>query len=707
MKFNYIKIDNFCSITEAEIQFAKGINVFSGANGQGKTTIYKAIALLLFNWTEKGAKFESYLNWNTDKNYYELALDLEHKGKHFLIEYKYSEKEGAYRKVMIDNEVFEGNTEAVNELKEYFDPKITLNSLISFHGDSDLTQIKPAERREQLKKIRNLQFNREIRNIEDTIAQLEKTDLKEIEQNIAILENKEYNFQEELKLPFDNDTLISYSSEIEKLDKKIFTIKENLNKVKQVQTEKEEVDKSLKDLVSKIALKQSQLSHEKELLIKHKEELADFDIIHEKNCLEVKEKLKQDFFAEVNSLIKQKEVIVVKRIPIFQNSLLEDTQKEKNEIEINIKTCKQNIETFKTGKCPTCGQEVDDVGHKFQEELKDYENKLETINKKVSELKEQKKDLETKQEESRKNIELKKELDSKISNAQFKAETNKKELKTELKSLTENAEIKKASIIDLISIVEKNIEAILIDIEAMDINKGKLVKKQEKLETELKHVSTDDPKEFEEKKNQLKSKIDNYKEILSNNKLKKELNEKLEKEEKEDSKKLKGLFEQRDSLIADIKEWKEARTILQKSLPNFILSTLLKEIEKRMNTFIEQVYEGRYIISIEEKKDSILVLYGPKKQDVSLGSGFEKAIFSLGYKDALNRMQKLNSLLLDEADSNADDEHCVKVYTYVAELSQRYEQMFVITHREMIKDILVNDYHATIFEISEGSVFKQ
>jgi DNA repair exonuclease SbcCD ATPase subunit len=95
-------------------------------------------------------------------------------------------------------------------------------------------------------------------------------------------------------------------------------------------------------------------------------------------------------------------------------------------------------------------------------------------------------------------------------------------------------------------------------------------------------------------------------------------------------------------------------------------------------------------------------LYGENKSEVKSASGFEKQVFSFAYKFALGRIQNYGILFLDEVDSSASVENSQKFYETLGKMDSYFKQVFVITHKPEIKDILYNDYQATIYTVEKG-----
>ncbi len=87
-----IKLNNFRNIKSADIDFSKDINIISGENGQGKTSLLEGIWLLSGSKSFRTSKDKDLINLNTDLARITAVLD--NKGDEKIIEVIISNKEG-------------------------------------------------------------------------------------------------------------------------------------------------------------------------------------------------------------------------------------------------------------------------------------------------------------------------------------------------------------------------------------------------------------------------------------------------------------------------------------------------------------------------------------------------------------------------------------------------------------------------------------
>ena len=73
MECNRIKILNFRNIAEAEIEFAGGVNILTGANAQGKTNLLEAISFTSIGKSFRTSHEEELIRFGEE--FCEVAMD--------------------------------------------------------------------------------------------------------------------------------------------------------------------------------------------------------------------------------------------------------------------------------------------------------------------------------------------------------------------------------------------------------------------------------------------------------------------------------------------------------------------------------------------------------------------------------------------------------------------------------------------------------
>ena len=159
--------------------------------------------------------------------------------------------------------------------------------------------------------------------------------------------------------------------------------------------------------------------------------------------------------------------------------------------------------------------------------------------------------------------------------------------------------------------------------------------------------------------------------------------------------------------IKEMNQYDEAITIYKKDLPKYIISFLLEDLKFGMNDLLNEAYSGKYQVEIKETKSGLKILYGTKQKEISLSSGAEQNLFNLGFKNAFAYLSGLQILFLDESMNFADDNIAKETFNHLNLKIEKGEldQIFIITHKQSIKEILEADYGAKVFSVEDGKVF--
>jgi DNA repair protein SbcC/Rad50 len=680
MKILNLKLENFKQIKNADINFTNGITLISGDNGSGKTSILEAISLLIADHTKKTLK--DLINWNS--NYFNISIEFEHLGKNFKENFYYSEKKSE-RELYIDSvNVGKGN-DATEKLSEYINPKLSLASAISAEGEIDIISVRPAERREHLKKIYNLDFSKGIEDLDLKIKKIENEDIQELTRKIYFLDNKKYNIEEIRILPFDEKEYLSKKELLE--SNKL--IKANYeNQLKEYESKKYElykVEKEIEEIQANNKTTENKISQDKE------------DILFNNNRKIDNEKRYNDFIIQLNKKIEvidsELNNIKLERLEAFDENLLKIENKNKYDIETLIKENNSKISLCKLGKCPTCGNVFDqnDISE-YQNNIDNYKSQLREIEFKIESLEKQKLEYDNNRK-LQENFKLKKQELENNKAANLKEIEN---LKNNLLNETEHIEAsnKKSNedIIYLANSLEKSKIKLADIIIKLDILKKDTLNKPE--------LSTDIVVKIINLENEIKS----YEEILIINKKIEENNAKVNSEKIIDEKEKSALQGQRELLYSEAEQYKKGKVILQKEFPNFVLAVMTKSLEYGLNEFINKTYAGRYKLKLIDKKDSIYVVYGENEKDIICSSGYERQLFNLAWKFALGKLQNLKIIILDEPDSQATESNSQILFKIIGEMKELYSQIIVITHREETKTLLESEYNAKILIVENSTI---
>jgi len=200
----------------------------------------------------------------------------------------------------------------------------------------------------------------------------------------------------------------------------------------------------------------------------------------------------------------------------------------------------------------------------------------------------------------------------------------------------------------------------------------------------------------------VKAKIDNYQNARTERETAIKQNEAVLKQKELDAAEIKRLDAELQEKSSDVAELESCAKILKNEFPVFVISKIVKDLEKAMNDFLRKTYAGRYTVKLEDKKNALRMVYGPKGMDAGMASGYEKSIFSLAWKWALSIIQGNRTLLMDEVDSAASQKNSMVFYQAVGDSLKLFDQILIVSHKEQTRELLENEYGAQVLTFVNG-----
>lgn len=662
MFINRLALRDFRTVSDKIFFFKKGFNLISGANGTGKSSIMLALSYLLLNHTVKTV--DDYVKWKRQS--FEVSTDIDFQGKVFKATVE--RINGKTNKTLyIDDEAYH-DSDATTALSEYFDPAFCKTAFLAFQGEEDLITSKPAERRESLKKIYDLTFTHQIKELEDELVFLKSDKIVGLTDKITKLQAKDYT-------PLDYDDLPLTEGAYKLGVSKIALLKAEIEKLKIEYKVFEEKKEKKETILVSISTKRGdsqklgfELAQKRSDKVKAEEQLEEVG----KNSEVKRNKLEAELAA-----------IVVKRLKKVDNTPLVDFYKQEKEASFKLREIKNHLELISQGKCPTCGNEFDSrVKEEYDRDKIKYAALVASLTTSITDLEDlyatYQKELKTLEEKTALRLSLTKDLE----NLENVSKVEKEKFESQTTLLSETIEDKMAQVDKCLESIS-NLNEDLADTEKLLVNEVVFPR------SEISSLAGEERA------------IQEYDTIVLSNAKSKKHNIALLKRQKEDTKVLANLSDQKEVIQTDIGLYKRAIEILKRDLPNHIISSMLGNIEEGMNEFLEKTYKGRYKVAIQETKTGIEFLYADKKASVLLASGAEKQIMNVGMKVAYNKLSGLKVLFLDEVDSQMSEDISREVFSslYEMHLDGYFDQIFVITHQESTKELIENNFHAKVFEL--------
>jgi DNA repair exonuclease SbcCD ATPase subunit len=733
-----IIVKDFKHIEYLEETFSK-VNVFEGKNGQGKSSLFEALILVLCNHTDQ--KLQEYIRWTKKK--FSISAVFTHLNTRYEYNIKVT-KSTTERELIInddeENKIY--NSDVVAYIKDnILDPTITLSSNISIqHKGTELLFEKPTPKFNKLKKIFKIEDSEKIaENLKREKDSLElnneklNTELKVIEgmvydyqtipdtpeEDIDDLTSKFKDYEEKVKLyekeKIDYNYYLTEISKFEDAQKNLITEEESKKILEEDLSLQNKKIETIEDFSDNALL---DLKKEHDILLEDYNKLSSNKIINDNlvNSL-------NDITNKEADISKEMENIILRRlaVPGVTKDDIEIFEKEKLDREVKISSVIKDIELAKQGKCPTCkkdytGSSLENLEAdklKIKEELSSLnisikEAKDNLVNyeslKHNNDINRSKKDNLEKQlndiVEEKQKIELEKNNlefnESDLSNKLSKLDSLKEDIKKEesKKNLVLEASKKNKEIEDGIKTIE-----ISLSVCNEKINNYKKIKKPNEFKFS---VSESIKKDLEN----TKEKIDNYKTIINDIKNAEEYNSKIEKSENENKDRIKNIKKSIETNNKNIRIKKTTRDYFLKNFPSFIINKGTNYIKAKMNEFFNKAY-GKFNIDFENDGKGITFFYKDPQdnldKNVNMLSGWEKSVYANSSRIALISLQPDVGIFLgDEIDSDADEENSLILYKTL--LNENLDQFFFITHYEKTKEYLRNLENSKILNIVEGKV---
>ncbi|MFH1391335.1 MAG: AAA family ATPase [Candidatus Diapherotrites archaeon] len=638
-----IKLENWKTHYNTELDFSKGTNVIVGKMGSGKSSIMDAISFALYGTfptlaARKVTLEETIMAKPSKQETAKITLEFDYNGKEYSVERIVKRKginEGTLREF---GKILAGpkTTETTKKIEEILEVSYELFSRAIYSEQNQIDfflKLTPAQRKEKFDELLGLDKYEKVRTNSVTLANRLK----------RIIEDRK-KFLQEQKRKNNPKELEEYEKKISKKEKELNDkekenselekqIKEKEKTLKQLE-EKEKENKFLKELEIQSKAKIESLT---EQLKTGREKLKDTK--HEK----IEGKIKENEKLEKENEKLERKVSKIKEEIAVQNNLLNSNSK-------NVSNA-QKLES----DCPICKRPLNEHDkEKLEQELKDEEEKI------LKKTKELNSDLE-------KEIKELKEKKEELGKIEKKGETIEKQL-NELKRLKE----------------------IAAELSEKEKQKNDLEKEIEKVREMMKKTGFDEKehekheKEFlglKEKSAELRTEISSGKELL------KELNESVKriKEIEHQIKELETQVKENEKTTEKLAIFTSALKSTQGELRNMMVETVnqaMGEIWPRIYPYKDFlsvkiiVEEGSYEVMVKQRNEQWARVEG-------ILSGGERSAAAITLRIAISLVltQNLGWIILDEPTHNLDVNAVKELSeTMRNHLPELIEQIFIITH---------------------------
>lgn len=704
-----LKLKNFQTIRDAEFRFRKGIICFTGNNGEGKSTVLHAIVMLLFNSYDGNLK--DYITWGEKE--FQISMEFSHEGKNYSEFYSYSLTRGSERQLQIldTGEIFTGNS-CVSKLAEILDPSQASAAIVAMENQQNLVNTTPSQRREYLKKIYSLEFKEELEKIAQDVSRTEE-DIIRLQSKKDVLVASEYPLKTERELP-DRDEYEKSVENLRRIDQRIAEAQKKAEELDTLRKEEHELSDEVIGTgysLSKLRETLDRLTSENQDL---KEEIASLEA--EDPSAEIAQETKEEqesYELEKQTLQKQilqkQSELETAPVPVrVSRKPYETVAQRETELSYAYEESNRKIKILSQGKCPTCGREISSSeleaeerkNHELKEELERMKERKKVEQERLDELNSYNEDAKQQQ------VILEKTLNEAVHSLSSLEESHKNKVE-KFQLLLEQKKLRIENKISQNRIrIEGNDKVYQSSCETMNSLSSQKSSAEKKLEQIRKKMEVfEDPYGLicllEQDKEEPQRIVDEYESAVSYNRSIQVYNEEMLKKTIERDRQVAELEEELLELSRKKTMMAVAKGLVQREFPSFVISRMVETLSAFVNEFLQKVYP-KYQISIEESKNSLNFLFGEYKSDVKMASGFEKSVFSLAYMYALGKIQSYGLLICDEGDAAASDENATRFYRTLGHSLEWIDQIMCITHKEEIKELLRNDFHAQVFHVEKG-----
>lgn len=711
-----LNLINFRQYSSKTFEFGK-INVIKGAPDSGKSTILKALDILLRNYPGEG--YDYFIKVGEEE--FTIEAPMMHRGEELFYSITNAKGKTTQRTLEYNGKTYK-NTGAVAQMADILNPVLLeYSSILPQKGKDNVLIETKAKKTEKLKKLFEISHLDSVSaNLKIEQAELEQ-EVKDLKKEIDTLEALVFEYQDVPIVP-DITTIKKEYEELSK-EKELFDLKDKAyqeylakkkeyeNAQNELATLKIEIDtigQSIKEQSQSIkpvpdfnideyyTTKNELESIEQKKLQAEKDKKAYQTYVEQKTGYE--EKI-QSYAVELESLPL---LIPVKQLE-FTVEDIKNKEKELSDLEYDLKDFQKQLVLAENGHCPECGQDycvdVSAIKEKIQKiiQTKDLlEKEILQMQTEWQAYQEQTKENEKAQTKRDSLIDKKKEYENILANIAKVDEPDKVDftrksliLSNKLKTLEQAKQDKEQTEKENAKIDEavQSLKTQLISIKA---NESVYEKVKEPIEV-------DSPGEFDlEKYNEISRQlIVNEEQVRNRDRIIEENAKTRERQEKNQSTILEKIKEMEDKeFLRKVKA--DARKVVDSKLTPDLMAKGTSYLQAKMNEFFQK-NAPQYDIKFE-KDMSIWFKIEDTWLPLEHFSGFREDLVRLSFMRANATIEHSGILIMDEGEASADIESSTRLFDIILD-DPELEQLFAITHKAETIDYLVNEYGANVIEV--------
>ncbi|WP_349677337.1 AAA family ATPase [Archaeoglobus sp. JdFR-39] len=266
-----VKLTNFISHANTEVEFPLGVTVLVGPNGAGKTSIIDAIVYALFGKRTRGERFEDLIR--SGANSAEVELTFEADGKEYAVHCvrrKRGSEATLYRSDI--GPIATTPNEVLQEISKILgmDKDTAMNSIFIRQGEiTSLIDADPRERKNLIGRLIGLdKLEKAWQNMHDVIQHFEEKakDYKVVKRELELAEEERRKIARKMQ---------ELNEEIKKLGEELRRAKENLKKAEDELNDWRRKKEKYHELNERLAAAEKEIESKKREIERLKQELSD------------------------------------------------------------------------------------------------------------------------------------------------------------------------------------------------------------------------------------------------------------------------------------------------------------------------------------------------------------------------------------------------------------------------------------------------
>jgi len=679
-----LTLRNFRKFKNATIEFPDGVTGVVGLNGAGKSTIFEAIAWVLYGpVAARTSADEIKRNGAEHSDPCRVELEFVFEDDNYRIVREMTGKSLTTSATMtINGKIAATSADVVSKYvqkKLGMDFKSFFTSIFAKQKElNTLSTMNAHERRPLILKMLGIDSLDDVikeiksdKKNKDTIMERLSQDLVDEngKEKIGIHKDEIRNFEKQKEgmnqaIKQSKEKILSFKKELKTLEKNYINSKkqyEKINERKEKLSEKKTLFENKKKLQDEIKILKEKIAERQKIIEKEKKKLSDFKNL-EDNIESTEERL-NEMDIEIEKTVKK----------IEQKKTL--AERIKKDI-LDIESKKKNIEKLgPDAKCPTCdrtlGNQHDRLLKNFDEDKRKKEKEIESFLKEVEKRQEEKDKYSREQQALLKKrnyllIQLreKEKIDTTIENISAEIKREKSEMESR------GGELKKMGVV------------------AFDLKEFETIKKQVE-ESYKKYQSSLDV--FGEKKDFLAE--------LNLNLEKKEGEKKLISQEIKNLKEKISRLDEFKKQINDEKKTIHYLGMLSEVMTSFrthLISRIRPTLSTYSSDFFERLTDGKYRELELDENYNLLVYDNGDAYGIERFSGGEEDLANLCLRLAISEVITeraggvFNFIILDEIFGSQDLFRRQNIMKALNGLSSKFRQIFLITHVDDVKEDMEN-----------------